>query len=518
MKNNIYKIVLGVASLVFVGASVTSCQDAIDIVQPGQLDDESTFKSISDLDLYLNGIYNIVDPTNEVYISAILSDEVKPGKGSGGQEFQQHRFFFDSSDKFATNTWLIYNTVINRVNRILEGAKSVDATRDQAKYNQIIGQARALRAFAYLQLETYFSPNMKDDNALGAIIFKDVPSISQKLPRSKNAEVYAFIEEDLNFASDNVQEKGANQYYVDKTVVDAIRARFYLYRGKYELAQKYAQEVLNKSGLTLTKATPVVPNDQTPIGSSAWNTAFYADSSFNPYRQLWGDINRGEVVFALARPARGSNSTINSLWNTNASNINGNPMWFWGRNLYNIFANTPGDIRKYAYVDPSSKPNANYETISNTREDQLVIDKYPGKANGPLRNDFKVFRLSEMYFILAETTAQQGQLTESAKYIKQVRDARNYQGSVAMPNYASKQDALKDILLERRVELALEGHRYIDLKRLANDAGVTMDRNKTDDIVDVTNLPNNSYKYTFPIPNSEIQGNRGIIQNDGYAK
>ncbi len=93
MKNNIYKIVLGVASLVFVGASVTSCQDAIDIVQPGQLDDESTFKSISDLDLYLNGIYNIVDPTNEVYISAILSDEVKPGKGSGGQEFQQHRFF-----------------------------------------------------------------------------------------------------------------------------------------------------------------------------------------------------------------------------------------------------------------------------------------------------------------------------------------------------------------------------------------------------------------------------------------
>ena len=127
---------------------------------------------------------------------------------------------------------------------------------------------------------------MKDDNALGAIIFKDVPSISQKLPRSKNAEVYAFIEEDLNFASDNVQEKGANQYYVDKTVVDAIRARFYLYRRKCELAQKYAQEVLNKSGLTLTKATPVVPNDQTPIGSSAWN-GIYADSSFNPYRQLW---------------------------------------------------------------------------------------------------------------------------------------------------------------------------------------------------------------------------------------
>jgi len=43
-----------------------------------------------------------------------------------------------------------------------------------------------------------------------------------------------------------------------------------------------------------------------------------------------------------------------------------------------------------------------------------------------------------------------------------------------------------------------------------------MDRHATDDTVPVTNLPNNSYKYTLPIPINEIAGNPNIQQNPGY--
>ncbi|NAW52032.1 RagB/SusD family nutrient uptake outer membrane protein [Elizabethkingia argentiflava] len=521
MKINIYKIVFGLASLAFGVSSMISCRDAIDIVQPGEMTDENTFRDISDLNFYLNGIYNTVDPRNEIYISAVLSDELKPGKSSGGQEFKQHRFFFDSSDDFSADTWLAYQKVINRVNRMLEVAKKINPSKDQVKYNQIIGQARALRAFAYLQLETYYSEDMKNDNALGVILFKQVPSMYEKLPRSKNIDIYALMEEDLNFAYVNVQDKGVNQYYIDKSVVNAIRARFYLYRGKYDLAQKYAEEVVKTSGLTLTKATPislVMDNKILSIGSKPWQTAFYANNSFNPYRQMWGDINRGEVIFSLARPVYSTKTSINELFNTNASDITGSPMWFWGRNLYNIFVNLPGDIRKYAYVDPTSIPKEGYTKLQNTREDQLVIDKYPGKSNAAIKNDFKIFRLSEMYFILAEAAIEQGDLIKAAQYIKEVRDARNYKGAVARPSYSNKKEALQDLLLERRVELALEGHRYIDLKRLGNAAGVTMDRNPTDDIVEVGNLPNASYKYTFPIPNKEIQGNKNLVQNKGYSR
>ncbi len=43
-----------------------------------------------------------------------------------------------------------------------------------------------------------------------------------------------------------------------------------------------------------------------------------------------------------------------------------------------------------------------------------------------------------------------------------------------------------------------------------------MDRNPKDDFVTVTNLPNNSYKYTLPIPVKETSANPNIQQNPGY--
>ena len=109
--------------------------------------------------------------------------------------------------------------------------------------------------------------------------------------------------------------------------------------------------------------------------------------------------------------------------------------------------------------------------------DVLVIDKYPGKGNTPLRNDVKIFRLSEMYLILAEAAAAQDKLVDAATYIKKIRDARTYSGTATKPVYANKVEALKDVLKERRVELCLEGHRYVDLRRLGETAGVSIDRN-----------------------------------------
>jgi hypothetical protein len=70
-------------------------------------------------------------------------------------------------------------------------------------------------------------------------------------------------------------------------------------------------------------------------------------------------------------------------------------------------------------------------------------------------------------------------------------------------------------LKERRVELALEGHRYLDLRDLLA-ANVSMDRNATDDVIAIENLPNGDYRYTLPIPIKEMSANPNIKQNDGY--
>lgn len=537
MKRIINTIIV-VVTLSSAAFTLNSCQDALDIKQAGELQEQDVYTSVANLSEVLNGsVYAQLDPMDEIYFTAVFTDEVKPGSGSGGQEYSLHRFFLDPASPVITGgtvgtassdgIWLNNYKVINRVNRLLEGAKKITPTSDKEKdqYNNILAQARALRAYCYVQLEAYFSSDMKNPNALGVILLKDVPSTDAQLPRAKNQDIYDFINADLDYARGILTYSAAGdqgaRYFADKGFVNSVTARFNLYRGNMPLAKQYANEVITGAKLSLTIADPSKPTGTNPpdIGTTAWNTAFYTvANSFNPYRNLWNDSSRGEIIFSLNRLPLGAGGNIGSKWNTNQSQLNGSPMWFWGRNLYNIFNNTPGDIRKYAYVDPTSKPNANYTTATagNTRNDGLVIDKYPGKTGTATRNDVKVFRLSEMYFILAEAEVAAGNLSTAHDLIQNVREARNFQNVAVTPAYSNTQVAYADILKERRVELALEGHRYIDLKRLAVAANVTMDRNATDDVVAVENLPNGDYRYTLPIPIKEVSANPNVKQNDGY--
>lgn len=519
MKKNIIKI--GLLSILGFGAvvSMNSCRDAVDIVQDGELNSDAFFTSVDNLQGYLVGsVYNNVENAQAIYLTSLVTDEVKPAANSGGQGYETHRLYIDPSRSIVSDIWLQNNLLINRATRLIEGARKVTpSSSEQATYNNIIAEAKVLRALGYLQLLTYFSPDMANDNALGTMIINTVPGISTKLPRSTNGQVYAVIEEDLDFAESNLTNQHS-RYYVSKDLVNAIRARLNLYRGRYAQAKVYAQRVLSGSGLSLTTALPIPSGI---VGSSAWNTDFYKDASTSPYRQIWSDHSQGEVIFALARPVTGGGIQLPTYYNTNKSDIGGSPLWVMGRNLFNILEGTSGDIRRYAYVDPTSTININYQTAYNNNDyttDQIIIDKYPGKGSASTKNDVKMFRLSEMYFILAECAVNDNDLVSARNYIQQVRQARNYLGAATTPVYANQQAAWADILKERRVELAFEGHRYIDLKRLAVKAGVTMDRNSTDDRpgVPMRILSNGDYRYTLPIPLSEIAGNPNIQQNSGY--
>jgi hypothetical protein len=69
---------------------------------------------------------------------------------------------------------------------------------------------------------------------------------------------------------------------------------------------------------------------------------------------------------------------------------------------------------------------------------------------------------------------------------------------------SSQADVRQAIADERRVELALEGHRWFDLVRTG-----TVDAEMGQTI--------SSNYHVFPIPNSEILASDGVItQNDGY--
>lgn len=497
-----------------------SCSDAYDIVQKGELSDEVTFQSINDIDQFLTGIYAGVNTQSQIFLSSVLTDELGIGASNGGNDRNLHRFQLNVNVGYVFTSWYGPHSTVNRVNRLIQAASLVtpQTAEEQTRYNSILAEARVLRALAYLHISTFFSTDMTDPNALNGYAFTNVPSVADIQPRSTNAEVYSIIESDLAFADANLVDRTVDQVaspykYVSNNMVKALKARYYLYRGNHTLARQFADELIQSSGLVLTPAGQYIPSN------------FYTPATASPYRRMWNDTDQGEIIFALDRPIGGNWSNLASMFYFNVTNLTGSIIFDMGYNLFNLYGGFAGngDIRRFAFVDPTLVNVPNTPAPAGCSDDpiclyQYPIDKYPGKGNQPLRNDVKVFRLSEMYFIAAECAIVQGQLNEAAAYIKAVRDARSFVGPRPLPVYNNAQQAWTDVLLERRLELCYEGHRYIDLKRIGNLAGVQMDRHPFD--FDGTDppltLPNNDFRFTLPIPQNEVDANPTVVQNPGH--
>jgi hypothetical protein len=236
------------------------------------------------------------------------------------------------------------------------------------------------------------------------------------------------------------------------------------------------------------------------------------------YNGLWADTTQGECIFAASRPSGGTWGNIGSTWYFNVTSATGGCFLDMGRNLFNLYNQYPNDVRRINWVDATAQINPNYATdINYVSNDILPINKYPGKPSQQLRNDLKLFRNSEMVLILAECEVASSNFAAAATLVRSIRTARAT--GQPLPVYATAQAAWADILLERRKELAFEGHRYLDIKRLAalaGNQGITRD-NTDDDIPDQPlTLALSDYRFTLPIPQLEVAGNVTIQQNPGY--
>lgn len=531
-------------------AILFSCSDATDIIQKGELNDAALFTNVENMQLFLNETYDRLNTEDEILLTSKLTDEV--AMGSSLVVNDTHRFFMLTTNADAEDIWNRHYTLINYCNRVIRGAALfTPPAADVPVYNSILAQARALRGFAHFQLMTYFSKDLSDSNGLGVILVDFVPTIDQDLPRATNGLLFTMIENDLTFAEANlIAPTGPNAYkFVNINFINAFRARMYLYRKDYPQALTFANLVigarpLSNSTFALPANYPAVSSNLVPFGAGTGSTSInvspttaasqavqralyqidqWTSAAAPEYRRMWVDATQGEILFAVDR--QNSRTNFSSRYNTNGSYITGAPLYDMGRNLFNLYTQPLGggaeDFRRWSFVDRSASISATPATASRISEN-IVIDKYPGKAGAHTANDLKVFRTSEIFFIKAECLVRSSDLVGAGELIRQVRQARNYiiGAVVPAPSYANPTAAYADILAERRKELAFEGHRYIDLKRLGADAGVTgTDRDATDAVNSSATSPVNillgDFRFTLPIPQDEININP-LIQNDGY--
>ncbi|MGI0105329.1 RagB/SusD family nutrient uptake outer membrane protein [Salinimicrobium sp. WS361] len=467
-----------------------SCDDAIEIDQPGRLPAEQAYENVNDLELGLTGVYAQFDLNPEIYFTTIWTDEVSiDAPENGGQGQSDYGFVLNPSSAGPAVIWTSNYAAINAVNRVIEGAQVIEPSEgQQEKYNSILGQAYALRAFFYFQLQSYFTTDYADDSALGVPLVDYVPTINDEaVLRSTNGEIFAFIKDDLNKAEDLLVEE-SNATFVSQDFVTALRARMAAYRENYPDAATYASELLED----------------------------YAIADSLEYENIWEDEGNTEIIFELERtigdnydqqgasgsPAGAGYVGVN--WAFTGPGPDGGVYYVMSQSLLNEL--NPADVRFNVLLHPESTTEV------------PVIDKYSGSESQPLMNDLKVFRASEMLLILAEAYVAMDRLEDAAALIKQLRDLR-FGIDTVLPVFANKAEGFGAILDERRIELAYEGHRYKDLKRLGERGNRGIERAPADCAVNnACSLDVTDYRFTFPIPIVELTATPELRdqQNPGY--
>ena len=546
MKNRIVILLFALGTLL-----VSSCSDAYDFKQNGEQNNaEDVYKTPEDVLNGITAIYASIPGETEVDFVSTFTDEVSIGIENGGQGIisGEYAFKMEPGNAYATGIWDSYYAMINRINRLEVITKNLlkeeTVTLNINSYNSYLAELYVLRAYAHYKLFAYFTPNYTNASGLSVVKLDHVPPLDYNyaLERSTVSEIVKFIEDDLSNAVELRKDAWRDSNYANAEVINSILVKLYAMTENWDGVISNGTLVLQKIGLANTSQyLQIFPRTQTTPSAIV-----------TPAQ---------EIVFQLKRTAN-SGGNVASAWYSGSVSATGSPFYEMGRSLYNELdaldveqTGTPfpnqklgnvtgqdrNDVRYEVNLDPATTVRTDYESLSQGEyeADVLLIGKYQGLAasGATLRNSIPLFRSSDILLAMAEARAAKGEFSASStdpddlvndyssvySIIYNIRFYRSTDyAKIIMPNVSTAQAAFNAILKERRMELAFEGQRYLDMKRLGVKAGSEGFTRYSKDCFrnGACNLPVTDHRMTLPIPVTEMNGNHVIKaagqQNPGY--
>lgn len=474
MKLSINKIFIPVLVLLLMVTS--SCKKSFLDREPyGSLPKDDAITNVDDMEIALNGAYADLRASTLFgraipLIGDLLADNVYISSNNSNRYLSFFQVNYTVNNGDARGIWQgAYNTILN-CNNIINS--SVTGTPEASQFR---GEALAIRALMYFELVKFFSKpyTVAGASALGVpIILNNDPF--RKPARNTLGEVYTQIEKDFK-AAIPLLTLDRSTAYINDWAAKALLARMYQFKGDWTNALATAQDVINNSGYTLLNLT-----------------------TFNNYWRSNTVRNDGlETLFEVANDLVG-NAGIDALAYFYDQDGYGDALA--ANAFYNLYANT--DVRKSLILvgSPTRGPNAR------------VVNKYPNSTQ-PDKDEVKIIRLSEVYLIAAEAAYNLNNEPVARQYLNAVATRRD----ATFLGYTSIGAALlSDILLERRKELAFEGHRYWDLAR--NNMNVTRVNTAGNYSGVPLTIATTNFRRIFPIPQAELDANPAIRdqQNTGY--
>lgn len=453
MKTILYKI--SIAVLLITGAtSVQSCDSMLDIDPKDAVSDDHIYSSVKQFEYGVLGAYTQLNIDYNTLIGSVMADDCQLAPGNAGVNSYAvniNRWTFSADDDILQQIWIDYYHSVYKVNVLLENMHRVPVTSeaDSQKLAELKGELHGLRALVHFELHRIFGQSEYLGMNASTIPYKTKSDVYEKPGKQTLVDFYKQLWSDINEAQEHLTTDSSIRLSHDAII--ALGARVSLYGKDYDKAAQYATELINK----------------------------YPLASASEFEGIWEDTSNAEVIFKLKRN-NDDNIRPNIFWYDFSS---GKTLYYASKKLRNQF-DADNDMR--------------YEHYFGVENDD-VISKYDGSAFNDRINDYKVFRISEMYLIRAEASHKLGNIQGATSDINTLRENRIK--DVAKFNTVS----LSDILQERFLELSFEGHRYFDLKRL----GLPLERDKQDLAVDTDELVVSPFAeyYQLPIPQKEIQAN-----------
>ncbi|OZI05761.1 RagB/SusD family nutrient uptake outer membrane protein [Siphonobacter sp. BAB-5385] len=432
---------------------LTSCQSFLDVKPKESISDAVTITDKTSAETAVRGVYSALASgnyygTNFQAIGYLSGDNVEwTGSQSIVQEFINHKVNADNG--MISGVWIAIYQTINRANNVLAKVNDVaDPALTTALKNQYLGEAYFVRALAYFDLARVW----------GGVPLITKPTVTpadnRGIARSSTAETYAQVLKDLD-AAESLLPATTDRYRATQKTVWALKARYYLYQKDWVKAEEYASKLIG---------------DATNY------------SLIKPYRTFFADN------------ARGTQESIFEIFYNGTTEINAHRGQWQPQ--------TNGGTRQWA-------PNTALVTLLNDasvggNRSVLVAKDNQNRWYGNLyyRNPGSdpsyVLRIAEQYLIRSEARTQQNKLTAALSDLNAVRDRAGLPAVTA----ATSEAVLLAIENERRVEFALEPHRWFDLVRTGRAATV----------LGVTDPK----RYVLPLPVDQLLVDKALVQNEGY--
>lgn len=464
------------AVIISIGLMFQSCNNFLDLSPRTAVGDDKAIVNLIGARSAVVGIYSGVKHSTYYGRNFVINGDCPTANyilspTNSNRFVSESNWLLTKSTGTVADLWNQTYDVINRANYVIN-AKLTLLSSEQAEADQLFGEAYFFRALAHFDLVRTYAQAYNftaDHSHLGVPYMKE--NNSNAAPSRDDVKtVYQEILNDLSQAESLVKKNRSGVYTVGPDAVAGLKARVYLYMGDYNNARDYAEKILSQK-------------DKYQLVSNV----NYADS--------WKLESTTESVFTIMTTMDDYFAT-NSLGYILTSKTNkGYGDLLANSDFVKIFA--ANDVRSNWFKGEKNGDITDY----------YVSGKYPGRGVVGLDN-FHVIRLSEIYLIAAEAHMKASTIDENKArtYVNAIRQ----RAIPTAPAITVSGSALVDeILLEKRKELAFEGHYFFDQKRLLQDV-LSGSTGKT------IAYPND--KFAWPIPESETNANPNIgnQQNPGY--